>query len=162
MIDQDPAHGLSGDAEEVRAVLPLDFLIHQFQERLVDERGRLQGMARALSAQVISGLTAELLVDKGHQFVERLLVSCVQLLEQLGDVVRRITGRARHREQLRHTAGQRATSSSWTGSAQRVFELLDCLVQRFVAGCVDESGSEPLQRVVVQPQMLVDRREQCD
>ena len=50
MVDEDPSHGLSGDAEEVGAILPLHFpLIDELEERLVDEGCWLQRVVGALS-----------------------------------------------------------------------------------------------------------------
>ena len=43
VIDQDVPHDLSGDGEEMRSILPLDFLLPgQAQIRFVNQRGRAQ------------------------------------------------------------------------------------------------------------------------
>src|SRR5918993_2740058 len=57
VIDEDAAHHLRRDAEEVRPVLPLHLrLIDEPQVGFVDERGRLQGVALSLAAQVAGRL----------------------------------------------------------------------------------------------------------
>ncbi len=59
MIDQNAAHQLCGDSEEVGAVLPTHiFLINQTEECLVDEGRCLQGMSGPLVPQVTCGLEA--------------------------------------------------------------------------------------------------------
>ena len=49
-VDEDAAHGLGGGGEEVAAAVPVPRLldVHQSQVRLVDQRGRLQRLARLL------------------------------------------------------------------------------------------------------------------
>ena len=48
VVDQNPPHHAGGDAEEVRAIAPLDLpLIDEAHVRFVDERRRLQRMTGA-------------------------------------------------------------------------------------------------------------------
>ncbi len=54
VIDEDAAHELGGDAEEMGAVLPGDAgLIDELHVGLVDEGGGLQGMVGSLAAHVV-------------------------------------------------------------------------------------------------------------
>jgi len=56
VIDEDAPHQLGGDAEELRAILPVGLmLVDQAQVRLVDQRRRLQSMIGSLAAQVTAG-----------------------------------------------------------------------------------------------------------
>ncbi len=88
VIDEDAAHHLRGDAEEVRAVLPLHLrLIHEPHVRLVDERGGLQRVADALLAQVARGEAPQLAVDDGQQVVEHPAVAVRQADEQSGHLL---------------------------------------------------------------------------
>ena len=76
VVHQDAPHHLRRDAEEVRAVLPLDApLADQLEVRLVDERRALQRVADRFSRQVPSRNRAQLLVDERHQLIERLLAA---------------------------------------------------------------------------------------
>ena len=72
MVDEDPAHRLRGDGEEVTAVLPVHpRLVDETEIRLVDERGRLERVAAALLSEVTPGELPELGVDERHQLLER-------------------------------------------------------------------------------------------
>ena len=88
MIDEDAAHGLCGDTEEVRPVLPAHVaLFDQLQERFVDEGGRLQRVVRALPPEIPGGLTAELAMDERHQVLQGVRLASAEIVEQAGDVV---------------------------------------------------------------------------
>ena len=53
VVNEDAAHGLRRDPEEVRAVLPLDLaLVDELEVRLVDEGRGLEGVVGALAPQV--------------------------------------------------------------------------------------------------------------
>ena len=59
MVDEDAAHGLRGNPEEVRAILPAYVsLVHQSKERFVDEGCRLQSVIATFAAKVARGLTS--------------------------------------------------------------------------------------------------------
>jgi hypothetical protein len=87
VIDEDAAHQLGRDSEEVRAAgearLPL---IDELEVRLVDECRRLQGVAGALAPQVARGQAPQLRVDERHQLVERARVAAAPTLQKYGDV----------------------------------------------------------------------------
>jgi hypothetical protein len=69
-IDQNAAHHLTRDAEELAPVLPYHpALIHQPQIGLVHERRGLQAMPRSLATQPCGCPTAKLLVQHRHQLV---------------------------------------------------------------------------------------------
>jgi hypothetical protein len=57
------------------------FLVDKPDERLVDERGRLERLPRTLPANVARGKTAQLVVDERHQLGDGLLVAPRDLLE---------------------------------------------------------------------------------
>ena len=68
VVDQDPAHGLGGDREEVAAVLPGDArLVDEAEIRLVDDGRRLERVARALSPELALGDLAQLRIDERHE-----------------------------------------------------------------------------------------------
>ena len=65
IVDQDPAHHLSGDSEEMRAVVPLNIsLIDKTDERFVHQRGRLECVACALAVHVVMGQPVKLAVNQ--------------------------------------------------------------------------------------------------
>src|SRR5215207_9507907 len=77
------AHHLRGDAEEVRAVLPLNLrLVYEAHVRLVDERSGLQGVADALAPQVARRELAQLAVDDRQKVVEDAAVAFRQAHEE--------------------------------------------------------------------------------
>ena len=86
-IDEDAAHHLRGDAEELRPVVPGGALIDQPQVGLVDEGGRLQGVALALAPQMGRGPAAKLLVDQRHEPIARARVAVAPRVEKRCDVV---------------------------------------------------------------------------
>ena len=50
VVDEDAAHDLCRDTEEVRAILPIDLaLVNEPHVRLMDQGRRLQGVVRALA-----------------------------------------------------------------------------------------------------------------
>ena len=71
-------HGLCGDAKEMGAILKvLLFLFDHAQVRFMDERGRLQRMARILLVHVTLSHLSQFVVDERHQFVERLTIAAI-------------------------------------------------------------------------------------
>ena len=82
VLDQHAAHHPRRHAEQVGTVLPVDLLAGETQQRLVDQRGRLQGVIGALAAQLDPGQPPQLVVDGREQLVERLLPSAAPLGEQ--------------------------------------------------------------------------------
>ena len=86
-VDENPAHHLRRHTEELRAILPGGpVLIDQPQVRLVDERGRLQRMPRALAAELGRGAPPELLVHEGNQTIARACVPGAPRVEQRCDI----------------------------------------------------------------------------
>jgi hypothetical protein len=75
VVDQNTAHHLGSDSEEVRSILPTDILIDEAEVRFVYQRGALQCVARALLHQVASGQTPKLVINQGKQVFQRLLVA---------------------------------------------------------------------------------------
>ena len=90
VIDQDAAHDVRGDTEEMRSVLPVHPpLIDEADERLVDKGGRLQSVVGALAPKLTGGNASELRIDEGQQPVERSPVAATPIAEQRRDVARR-------------------------------------------------------------------------
>src|SRR5205085_12565177 len=81
VVHKDAPHRLRGDAEKMGAVLPADSpLIHQLQERFMDERRGLQGVVAPLAPEVAGGQPAQLGVNLRQQAVERVLAPVAPLL----------------------------------------------------------------------------------
>ena len=90
MLDQNTAHQLRGHREEMGPILPLHpLVIHQAHIGFIDQRGRLEAVAAALTSHVAVRQAAELRIDDRRQLVERELVSVAPGAEQLADVVYR-------------------------------------------------------------------------
>ena len=71
VVDEDPPHDLCGDTKEMRPILPIDLaLVDESQVHLVDERRRLQGVARPLVTKLARGNAAQLGVDEWQQLIE--------------------------------------------------------------------------------------------
>ena len=86
-IDEDAAHDLRRQREEVDPIAPLDIVgVDQPKVDLVDERGALERHARALVPHMTSRLRQELLVDERRELFERVLVPIAPCLQQAGDV----------------------------------------------------------------------------
>jgi hypothetical protein len=64
VIDERVSHGQGRRAEEMPIVGPA-FLIAQFQERFIDERGRLQRVARTDTASFAPADAAQVLIKEG-------------------------------------------------------------------------------------------------
>jgi len=65
VIDQDAAHDLRRDAEEVRSILPIGLaLIDETDEHLMDKGRRLQRVVGSLLPQLARGHASQLRVDK--------------------------------------------------------------------------------------------------
>jgi hypothetical protein len=87
MIDEDPAHHVRGDSEEVGAVLPLDpALIHQPQIGLVDQCSGRKGVVLTLTPEIAPGQPPQLAVDRLHQIRTRVLITAAPGDEQAGHV----------------------------------------------------------------------------
>ena len=78
VVNQDTAHHLRRDAEEMGAVLPVDpRLIDQPQVSLVHQGSGLQRVIGAFAAQVVGGKAAQLIVDERQQGVNGFAVAAV-------------------------------------------------------------------------------------
>src|SRR5882724_3243746 len=76
IVDQYAPHHLGRNCEEVSAILPLHALIvHQAHVSLIDEGGRLKGMARALAFHVAVRKAAKFVINDGREPLERALIS---------------------------------------------------------------------------------------
>jgi len=85
MVDEDAADHLSGDGEEVSAVLPVDIgMADEAEEGFVDDGGAGQGVAVAFAAELAAGDAAEFSVDERGERVERGGVARAPTLEESG------------------------------------------------------------------------------
>src|SRR5205085_9975811 len=85
VVNQYAAHQLRGDCEEMGAVLPVcALLVNKFQISFVYKRRRLQRMIGALPAKIVVSQTPQFLINKRHQFVQRLAVSLAPSFKKLG------------------------------------------------------------------------------
>ena len=91
VVDEDLAHEMGGDAEEMRAGFPVGHCLrNQAQIRLVHERGWLKRGGRVLVAQVVRGQAAKLVVDDGHQPIDRRGIAVLEIEQQPRDLGRRV------------------------------------------------------------------------
>ena len=72
MIDQHATHRRGNDGKKVGSILPGDIRRHQPQKSLVHELGRHEGMSRAFSAEVATGVGPEGLIDQRRELLEGL------------------------------------------------------------------------------------------
>ena len=90
MIDQDPAHHLRRDTEEMCSILPVTFpLIGKPHVRLVNQGGWLQGVVGPLVAKLSRRNASELGIDKRQQLVERAPIAATPIAEQRRHIARR-------------------------------------------------------------------------
>jgi hypothetical protein len=83
VVDQDSAHHLRGDTEEVPTMLPVDVaLVEEPQIDLVNECGRRQRVIDALVSQLARGNLTELLVHDRQQLVESGLRAATPLPQE--------------------------------------------------------------------------------
>ena len=89
MVDEDAAHRLGRDGEEMGAVLPVHALvIDQPHVGFVDQRRGLQAVAGALALHVVARQAVELVVHDRCQLGERALVPVAPRTEKRTDVAR--------------------------------------------------------------------------
>jgi hypothetical protein len=75
MIDQNVAHKLGGNGEEVNPVIPANGGVsNQSQIGFVHQRRALQGVILALPGQAVPGEAAKFIVDEGDEFFARRAV----------------------------------------------------------------------------------------
>jgi hypothetical protein len=87
VVDEDLAHGAGGDAEEMRAVLPVDrAAADELEVGLVDEGRGLERVPRALVPEIGAGAAAQLVVHEREERVERTRVSGAPPPEELRDL----------------------------------------------------------------------------
>jgi hypothetical protein len=88
MIDQHLPHDARHQRQKVRTIRQLRLrTLKQLDERFIDECRRLQCVAGLLPAHERPRDSPQLVVDERHQFVERVLVSRADPLEQKRDLM---------------------------------------------------------------------------
>jgi hypothetical protein len=76
VVDEDPAHHLGRQREELRPVLPRQSsLLDESKIRFVNERGRLQRVARFFSSEVCTGAPAQIPVHQRDKALARGIVA---------------------------------------------------------------------------------------
>ena len=82
VVNQDPAHDLCRDAEEVRSILPVDMaLVDEPEVDLVNERRRLQGVVRPLASKLPRGRAPKLCIHERQQLIERSPIAATPIAE---------------------------------------------------------------------------------
>jgi hypothetical protein len=88
-VNQDLAHQLGGDGEEVSAVLPWDSgCIDELKVGLVDQRAGLQNVAGFFSQHVEVRQAVQLTVDKRDEFIKGRPFTAAPGMKQLSDFLR--------------------------------------------------------------------------
>ena len=90
MVDQNPAHRLGADGEEMGATLPIhSALVDETHERFMDQRRRLKRMIFPLGSQVLCCEIAEFVINEWQEIPGQTPHRIVpHLFEQLRDLVR--------------------------------------------------------------------------
>lgn len=87
VVDEDAAHGLGGDGEEVGAIFPVKRLpAHELQVGLVDEGSGLKSVTGPLSAEVTGGEALQLRIDDIEQGRTGVEVTGAQIGEEASDL----------------------------------------------------------------------------
>ena len=90
VVDEDVAHHLRGDGEEVGAVLPVHVLLpDEPQEGLVHQGGGLERMSAPLAVDVAVGEAMKRVLDQRQELAERRFIAVSPLLQQAGHERRR-------------------------------------------------------------------------
>ena len=98
ILDQDSAHGLGGGGEEVAAIGPDAVAVARVaivagldepQVGLVDERGRVEGLAGLFVGELLRRELSELVVDQRQQLAGRERLAAIDRLQNPGDLVHR-------------------------------------------------------------------------
>ena len=84
VVDEDLAHDVGGEADEVGAAVPVDVFADEAEIGFVDEGGSLEGVVGALATHVGLGETVELRVDEREETIGGGGVAVVHGLEELG------------------------------------------------------------------------------
>ena len=90
MVHQNLAHRGCGQGEEVGAILKRFAVASQLQVRLVDQRGRLQGLPGFPEAPLLAGDAAQFVIHQGHQLRLGVLVPRGPGREQTSDIAGRV------------------------------------------------------------------------
>ena len=113
MVHQNAPHQASGYRQEVRAIVPRNiFGIDEPQIRFVDQRRRLEAVARTLAGQTPSRDLVKLPLDERNQSAEGGLVALTPLQKQsggLGEIVRNVAILVPFRQLHRFAAYSRST-----------------------------------------------------
>ena len=87
MVNENATHGLRGNAEELRAIAPLDTtLIDETQIRFVHECGGLKRVFAGLSAHGARGLPVQLRINRRQELFAGGCVATAPREEEPGDV----------------------------------------------------------------------------
>jgi hypothetical protein len=86
-VNEDLSHQPRRDTKEVRAALPVDFLlVYQTYKEFVDESSGLECEFVPFAPEIITGHPAELFVEQRHQLFESILFAATPPLQKRSDV----------------------------------------------------------------------------
>jgi hypothetical protein len=91
VVHEDAAHHVRGDADELRAVPPIDAtLVDEPEVGFVHERCGLERVTAALFAEEVGGEAAQFAVNQRHQLLERVLIAVFPVDQKLRYAFRRL------------------------------------------------------------------------
>jgi hypothetical protein len=86
-LHKNPSHGFRGGNEEMSAAVPtLGFISNQPEVRLVNQGGRLEGLAWWFVGQLLSGKQTQLLIDQGQELVRSFRVPLLNGVQDACDI----------------------------------------------------------------------------
>lgn len=89
VVDQDLAHQVGRDAEEVGAAFPFDAgLVYEAEIGFMDEGGGAEGVFLAFIAHVGAGEPAQFGIDQGQEGIDSGVISCGEVHQKAGDIRR--------------------------------------------------------------------------
>lgn len=87
LVDEDAAHALGGGGEKMGAVGPARLLIAaEAEPDLVDECGRLQGLAGGFAGHLGGGEAAQLVINEREELGGGLRITLIDTLENVGNL----------------------------------------------------------------------------
>lgn len=82
VVDEDAAHDVGGEADEMGAVVPVDVLLDQAEVGFIDQGGRLQGVVGALAAHAGVRDAMQLCVDERQELLGRCSIAGMHGFEE--------------------------------------------------------------------------------
>jgi hypothetical protein len=89
VVDEDPAHDLRRNTEEMRTILPVDApLIDEPDVHLMNESRWRQRVVGPLVPELARGNPTKLRIDQWQHLIERSSIAATPIGEQHGDIAR--------------------------------------------------------------------------